>query len=158
MEIKVNFFNGSHQYRDSIQMDIPVDELDTHVESILMEDYLGSTQEAQEKAFWATVSTESDDTWVEYTRVKLNVSKEIKFIHRMLQEKNIPIETNLLEAEGHIGLTLGMLLGFINGCKESHRATIQNMFSKIDFHNGDLMHYIGFLAKGMTEALNLSLS
>jgi len=151
MEIKLNFFNGSTQYRDPIEMDIPADELNSHVESILMEDYLGST-ETHQKAFWATVSTETDD--VADIRVGLKVTKEIEFIHRMLQEKNIPMETYLLEDEGHIGLTLGMLLGFINSTQETHQKTIQNMFSKIDFHNGNLMHYIEFLAKGMTQALN----
>ncbi len=71
----------------------------------------------------------------------------------MIEEKGICLETNLLESEGHFGLTIQMLIDFIASMPAEIVGKIKNTFSQIDFQNGDVMHYINHLATGMVAAL-----
>ena len=77
----------------------------------------------------------------------------IEFIKTMIEEKGISLDTCLLEKDGHIGLTVQMLLDFIAQMHEHSIRAIKDCFSKIDFQNGDLMHYMNHLAWAMNKSL-----
>ena len=76
----------------------------------------------------------------------------MSYIETLLEEKNISAETLLLEEEGHINLTIEMLIEFIYSMPDEIIEKVEKTFRKIDFNNGDVMHYVTFLAKGMVEA------
>ena len=75
------------------------------------------------------------------------------YINTLLEEKNISLETSLLENEGNIGLTVNMLLEFIYSMPKNIINQIENTFRKIDYLNGNVMNYIEFLAKGMIQSI-----
>lgn len=75
------------------------------------------------------------------------------YIEILLEEKNISLETSLLENEGNIGLTVKMLVDFIYSMPKAIIRKIENTFRKIDFLNGDVMNYVDFLAKGMIQSI-----
>lgn len=77
----------------------------------------------------------------------------MSYIETLLEEKNISAETLLLEEEGHINLTIEMLIEFIYSMPAKLIEEVENTFRMIDFKNGDVMHYVTFLAKGMVEAV-----
>jgi hypothetical protein len=73
------------------------------------------------------------------------------YLTTLIEEKGKSIETNI-ELNGHFGLTYGMLIDYIEGAKEYH-GQIKTTLVKIDFLNGDVFHYLDYLAAGMVEAL-----
>lgn len=75
------------------------------------------------------------------------------YISALLNEKGISSEANLLENEGHIGLTIKMLVDFIYSNNKEVVKQVEHTFRMIDFKNGDTMHYVNFLAKGMVQSL-----
>lgn len=77
----------------------------------------------------------------------------MSYIETLLEEKNISTGTWLLEDEGHIGLTIGMLIEYIYSMSEEIVKEIESTFRKIDFKNGDVMDYVTFLAQGMVKAV-----
>jgi hypothetical protein len=72
------------------------------------------------------------------------------YLENLITEKGRSLEDNI-ELEGHIGLTWNMLIDFIVDAKEYHEQ-IRTMLVKIDFKNGDVFHYLTFLADGMVKA------
>lgn len=76
-----------------------------------------------------------------------------RYIETLLEEKNISLETFLLENEGNVDLTIQILIKFIYSMPNNVINQIENTFRKIDFLNGDMMNYIEFLAKGMIQAI-----
>lgn len=77
----------------------------------------------------------------------------MSYIETLLEEKDIDLGTWLLEDEGHIGFTIEMLIKFVYSMPDATVQEVENTFRKIDFINGDVMHYVTFLAKGMVEAV-----
>jgi len=75
------------------------------------------------------------------------------YIETLLEEKNISLDTYILENEGNFGLTIKMLVDFIYSMPVSIKKQVENTFRKIDFLNGDVMNYINFLAKGMIKSI-----
>lgn len=75
------------------------------------------------------------------------------YIERLLEEKNISLDTSLLENEGNIGLTVRALVNFIYSMPKNIIRQVENTFRKIDFLNGDVMNYVNFLAKGMIQSI-----
>jgi hypothetical protein len=75
------------------------------------------------------------------------------YIEILLEEKNISLNTSLLEKEGNIGLTIKMLIDFIYSMPKNIIRQVENTFRKIDFLNGDVMNYVSFLAKGMVQSI-----
>lgn len=73
------------------------------------------------------------------------------YLTTLIEEKGRSIE-NEIQLDGHFGLTYEMLIDYIEGAKQYH-AQIKTTLVKIDFLNGDVFHYLDFLAKGMVEAL-----
>lgn len=77
----------------------------------------------------------------------------IEFIKTMIEEKGISLDTEVQEA-GEPIITVKSLLDFLQLVPDETKKTIKETFSKIDFKNGDIMHYIKFIAKGMNNAIN----
>ncbi len=71
-------------------------------------------------------------------------------IERMFQEKGIDLE-NDVEIEGHIGLTIQMVFDYIYQMPTHIQKKVARTFIQIDFKNGDVMHYVKFLAKGIVK-------
>jgi len=79
------------------------------------------------------------------------------YIYVLLSEKGIDSEMWLLEDKGHIGLTIEMLIEFIYQNNENVINEIESMFRRIDFNNGDIMHYVIYLAESMVKSMNLDI-
>jgi uncharacterized protein YueI len=73
------------------------------------------------------------------------------YLTTLIEEKGKSTEATI-NLEGHFGLTYQMLIDYIEQAKAYH-SEIKNTLVKIDFLNGDIFHYLDFLAKGMVEAL-----
>lgn len=73
------------------------------------------------------------------------------YLTTLIEEKGKSIE-NEIQLDGHFGLTYEMLIDYIQEAKQYH-SQIKTTLVKINFLNGDVFHYLDFLAKGMVEAL-----
>lgn len=73
-----------------------------------------------------------------------------KYLIDLITEKGKSID-DVIEIEGHIGVTYEMLIDYIASAREYHQQ-IKNTLVQIDFKNGDVFHYLDFLAKSMCEA------
>ena len=74
-----------------------------------------------------------------------------KYLTNLIEEKGKSLEDEI-QLEGHFGLTYQMLIDFIVEAEDYHNQ-IRTMLVKIDFHNGDVFHYLNHLAKGMVKSL-----
>ena len=73
------------------------------------------------------------------------------YLINLITEKGKSLDSTI-NLDGHIGLTYQMLVDFICENKEYHKQ-IRNTLVKIDFQNGDVFHYLDYLAVGMIKAL-----
>lgn len=74
------------------------------------------------------------------------------FERRMLEEKELLDHILEFEVDGiNHTMPVEVVIEFIENIKGPVRKQIRNQFSKIDFVNGDLLHYVTFLAKGITQ-------
>ena len=73
------------------------------------------------------------------------------YLTTLIEEKGISIDTEI-QIDGHYGLTYERLINYIESAPE-YRAQIKTTLVKIDFSNGDVFHYLDFLANGMLAAL-----
>ncbi len=73
------------------------------------------------------------------------------YLEALIQEKGSELDQEI-NIEGHYGITYEDLINFIGGMKEYHQE-IKSTLVKIEFHNGDVFHYLDFLAKGMVDSL-----
>lgn len=73
------------------------------------------------------------------------------YLTTLIEEKGKSLDT-CINLEGHFGLTYEMLIDYINGATQYHKQ-IKTTLVKIDFLNGDIFHYLDYLAAGMVEAL-----
>jgi len=76
-----------------------------------------------------------------------------KYLETLITEKGVDLDQEII-IEGHFGLTYEMLIDYIDGAKEYH-AQIKKTLVMIDFKNGDVFHYLNYLAEGMIKALGL---
>lgn len=74
------------------------------------------------------------------------------FYRRMAEEKGIITQSFEIEVDGlkHI-MSVDQIIQLIEVAPEHEKKHIKSTFSKIDFHNGDLMHYIKFLAEAFIK-------
>jgi len=75
-----------------------------------------------------------------------------RYLTTLITEKGRDVE-DTINIDGHIGLTYKMLIDFIAGMPDSMIKDIRKMLVKIDFLNGDVFHYLTYLAKGMVKSL-----
>tara|TARA_Y100000310_G_scaffold31209_1_gene29618 strand:+ start:686 stop:943 length:258 start_codon:yes stop_codon:yes gene_type:complete len=72
------------------------------------------------------------------------------YLENLITEKGVDLEGDI-DLDGHIGLTWQMLVDFLVEAKP-HHAEIRRTLVKIDFHNGDVFHYLRRLAAGMVAS------
>lgn len=72
------------------------------------------------------------------------------YLENLITEKGVDLETDI-DIDGHIGLTYQMLVDFIVEAKQHHKQ-IRDTLVLIDFKNGDVFHYLKYLAEGMLKA------
>ena len=77
-----------------------------------------------------------------------------RYLTRLIEEKGRDLDDEI-NLDGHIGLTYRMLVDYIHEAKTYHKK-IKWTLVMIDFKNGDVFHYLDFLAEGMVEALGLN--
>ena len=74
------------------------------------------------------------------------------YLNTLLNEKGISTET-VLEVQGADwgtnSIPVSSVLEFINNLDINTKAKIKANFIKIDFLNGDIMHFMNYIAKGM---------
>jgi hypothetical protein len=70
------------------------------------------------------------------------------FYRRMIEEKNLIHEVIEIESEEMVHFVeMELLLSLIEQAPETEKKSILNTMSKIDFCNGDLMHFLKYLAE-----------
>jgi len=95
-----------------------------------------------------------------YTKLRHKVLTETKKNHKMknwintlIEEKGLNIHTTI-DVEGKSGLNiipLGVVVEHILIAPQHEQNQIKNTLVKIDFHNGDVMHFLTFLAKAIAR-------
>ncbi len=74
------------------------------------------------------------------------------YLENLITEKETDLETTI-NIDGHIGITYQMLIDYIVEVGTAYHEQIRTTLVKIDFLNGDVFHYLNFLAEGMVKAL-----
>lgn len=75
------------------------------------------------------------------------------WIYTLIEEKNLNLET-IIEVNGDSGLNimpLGVVVEHILIANKTEQNQIKNTLVKIDFHNGDVMHFFTFLAQALAR-------
>ena len=81
-----------------------------------------------------------------------------RYLTRLIEEKGRDLDDEI-NLHGHIGLTYRMLVDFLDAAHRNNKSrsfAIKRTLIDIDFKNGDVFHYLDFLAEGMVEALGLN--
>lgn len=74
-----------------------------------------------------------------------------QYITALFEEKRIDLEQTL-EVEGPSGtnfMPASMVVDAIKNAGHNERPAIRQTFQKIDFHNGDIMHFVRHLAQAL---------
>ena len=75
------------------------------------------------------------------------------YIYTLIEEKGLNLQTTI-DVEGQSGLNiipLGVVVEHILIAPTHEQKQIKNTLVKIDFHNGDVMHFFTFLAKAIAR-------
>lgn len=78
---------------------------------------------------------------------------EKSFYRKMVEEKGLidtPLEIISKEKEKHY-MTVETVIEFIENSPKNIQDKIRNTMSLIDFKDGDLMHYMEYIAQGMVD-------
>ena len=73
------------------------------------------------------------------------------YINNLISEKGLDLETRI-EVEGQSGtnsIPLQFVIDGIIATNEQEQQQIRNTLVKIDFHNGDIMHFFKHLAQAL---------
>lgn len=73
-----------------------------------------------------------------------------QYLTALIEEKGKSLDTEI-KVEGHIGLTYQNLVEFIEQVPAQMQKQIRATLIKIDFHNGDVFHYLNHLGEGMAK-------
>ena len=76
------------------------------------------------------------------------------YLEALITEKGRELDQEIeivIDGTSHFGITYETLVEYVAAAHEYHQQ-IRNMLVKIDFKNGDVFHYLDFLAKGMIAA------
>lgn len=77
--------------------------------------------------------------------------KDMKiYLENLITEKGKELEDEVIQIDGHFGITFEVLIEYIVAAKQYHKQ-IRDMLVKIDFKNGDVFHYLKHLATGMVK-------
>ncbi len=74
-----------------------------------------------------------------------------EYLKNLIEEKGKDLnnEITCLEEIGHFGVTYKMLIDFMVKLPRHLKRQARNTLVYIDFKDGDVFHYLHFLAKGM---------
>jgi len=75
------------------------------------------------------------------------------YLENLLSEKKLDIN-HTFEVDGESGVNLiplGVVIEHILITTEKEKSDIQKMLVKIDFHNGDVMHFFNHLSKAIAR-------
>lgn len=72
------------------------------------------------------------------------------YLTNLITEKGVDLDTEI-KIDGHIGFTYQILIDCIEDVPQFHDE-IKTKLVQIDFKNGDVFHYLDFLAKCVIEA------
>ena len=75
-----------------------------------------------------------------------------EYLTALIEEKGKSLDTEI-QVEGHIGLTYQNLVEFIEQVPAQMQNQIKDTLVKIDFHNGDVFHYLNHLGEGMAKQI-----
>lgn len=73
------------------------------------------------------------------------------YLENLITEKGVDLDTEI-ELDYCIGFTYQMLIEFIMEMKHTH-TKIRKTLVAIDFQNGDIFHYLHFLADGALKSM-----
>lgn len=76
----------------------------------------------------------------------------IKWLETFLEEKGIDLDTEIVvqgEVYGDNYMTVEVIVEHIKIAPKHEQDAIKNTLIKIDFHNGDVMHFFNHLAKAI---------
>lgn len=76
-----------------------------------------------------------------------------EYLTALITEKGRSVEHGP-NIDGHFGLTWQHLIDFIDTVPNNHEEIRKTLIS-IDFHNGDVFHYLTFLSEAMIKAKGL---
>lgn len=75
------------------------------------------------------------------------------YLETLISEKGLDLEGTIIEVEGQDwGLNiieLGAVVDYIMASGPANQAKVKDTLVKIDFHNGDVMHFFKHVAKFM---------
>ena len=75
------------------------------------------------------------------------------YLETLISEKGLDLEGTIIEVEGQDwGLNiieLGAVVDYIMSSGPANQAKVKDTLVKIDFHNGDVMHFFKHVAKFM---------
>ena len=77
----------------------------------------------------------------------------MNYFRTLVQEKGIDLET-IIEVEGESGVNfipLEMVIIFLEGGSRTAQRDAERHLTRIDFHNGDVMHFFKHIAKFMAR-------
>ena len=78
-----------------------------------------------------------------------------RYLNSLIEEKGLDLEATIIEAEGTEWGTnfipLGCVVDFILTSGKANQESVRKTLVKIDFHNGDVMHFFSHVAKFMAK-------
>ena len=72
------------------------------------------------------------------------------YLTNLIEEKGKSLETPV-EIEGHFGMTLANVVEFICSLPLEVQKDCRNKLVYIDFKNGDVFHFLDYIANGMAK-------
>ena len=88
-----------------------------------------------------------------YIIKQTNTTKMKNYLNALISEKGLNTET-IIEVEGNSGtnfIPLGVVVEHILIANSTEQAQIKNTLVKIDFHNGNVMHFFTHLAQAIAR-------
>ena len=77
------------------------------------------------------------------------------YLETLITEKGQSLGTCILKDEGQFNLTYQIVIDFLGSIASEEQEFIRSTLVEIDFKNGDVFHFILFLAREMIKALGL---
>ena len=72
------------------------------------------------------------------------------YLVNLIEEKGKSLDTEV-KIEGHFGMTLGHVVEFICNLSDKDQKECRNKLVYIDFKNGDVFHFLQYIAEGMAK-------
>ena len=77
------------------------------------------------------------------------------YLNTLIEEKGLDLEATVIEVEGKDWgmnfIPLGCVIDYIMTSGNENQKQVRNTLTKIDFHNGDVMHFFTHVATFMAK-------